>query len=144
MTAGRSSLRWDWAWATDTNLWGPLSALLTVPSHFHGPDTLWPDLHEGSRGDDVLWLQEHLARAIPAQRTTGFFAGQTRADLEAFQRSRGLAETGRTDGRTWESLLALAPVRVRWRAPGDGPLELASPMGRSGSTPRRWRPISSE
>jgi hypothetical protein len=108
---------WDWAWAADTDMWGPLSTLLTTPSHFHGPDMLWPDLHEGSHGDDVLWLQEHLARAIPGQRVTGLFAGQTRADLEAFQRSRGLQESGRTDGRTWPALLALAPVSVSWRAP---------------------------
>jgi hypothetical protein len=134
---------WDWAWATDTNMWGPLSALLTTPGHFRGPDTLWPDLHEGSHGDDVLWLQEHLARAIAAQRMTGFFAAQTRGDLEAFQRSRGLAQTGRTDGRTWAALLALAPVTVRWRAPGDGPLDRGLLIGPSRSTRRRSRPISS-
>ncbi len=132
---------WDWAWATDANMWGPLSALLTTPSHFHGPDRLWPDLREGSRGDDVLWLQEHLARVMPAQRMTGLFAGQTRADLEAFQRSRGIAETGRTDARTWEALLALVPVKVRWRVPGDGPLDRALVMSGSRSTRRASRPM---
>jgi peptidoglycan hydrolase-like protein with peptidoglycan-binding domain len=116
---------WDWAWASDTNLWGPLSTLLSTPSHFHGPDMLWPDLREGSRGDDVLWLQEHLARAIATQRMTGLFAGQTHADLQSFQRSRGLAPTGRSDGPTWKALLALPPLAPRWRAPGDGPLDRA-------------------
>ena len=112
---------WDWAWASDTHLWGPLGALLSTPTHFDGPDTLWPDLHDGSRGDDVLWLQEHLARAIGAQRLTGVFAAQTRADLESFQRSRGISPSGRTDATTWNALLALAPVAVRWRMPGGGP-----------------------
>jgi len=125
---------WDWAWATDANMWGPLSALLTKPGHFHGPDELWPDLREGSRGDDVLWLQEHLARVMPAQRMTGLFAGQTRADLEVFQRSRGLVESGRTDGKTWMALLALAPVELRWRAPGNGPRDRALVMGANRST----------
>ena len=134
---------WDWAWASDTDMWGPLSALLTTPSHFRGPDTLWPDLHEGSHGDEVLWLQEHLARAIPAQQMTGLFAAQTHADLEAFQRSRGLAQSGRTDGHTWSALLSLAPVALRWRAPGDGPLTRGWPMGASRLTLRRSQPISS-
>jgi peptidoglycan hydrolase-like protein with peptidoglycan-binding domain len=114
---------WDWAWASDTDMWGPLSSLLSTPTHFAGPDMRWPDLHEGDRGDDVLWLQEHLARAIPGQRMTGLFAGQTRADLDSFQRGRGLPESGRTDAATWTALLALAPVAPRWRAPGDGPLD---------------------
>jgi hypothetical protein len=84
---------------------------------------LWPDLRIGSRGDEVVWLQEHLARELPDQGVTGIFAGQTRADLESFQARHGLAVTGRTTGATWRALLALAPVAVRWRAPGDGPLD---------------------
>ncbi|HZL54245.1 MAG TPA: peptidoglycan-binding domain-containing protein, partial [Solirubrobacteraceae bacterium] len=64
-------------------------------------------------------------RAFPAQRMTGLFARQTRANLESFQHSRGLAQTGRSDGATWSALLALAPVEVRCRAPGDGPLDRA-------------------
>ncbi|HEY1774758.1 MAG TPA: peptidoglycan-binding domain-containing protein [Solirubrobacteraceae bacterium] len=111
---------WDWAWASHTDLWGPLSSLLTAPTHFDGPDTLWPDLRSGDRGDDVLWLQEHLARAIPAQRITGLFAAQTRADLASFQRSRGLPETGTTSGATWAALLRLAPLAPRWHSPAGG------------------------
>jgi peptidoglycan hydrolase-like protein with peptidoglycan-binding domain len=114
---------WDWAWASSRDLWGPLNTLLTTPAHFPGPDTLWPDLRVGSRGDEVLWLQEHLARELPDQGVTGIFAGQTRADLEAFQARHGIEVTGRTTAATWRALLALAPVVVRWRAPGDGPLD---------------------
>jgi peptidoglycan hydrolase-like protein with peptidoglycan-binding domain len=110
---------WDWAWTSAANMWEPLSALLTTPDHFDGPDALWPILSEGSRGDDVLWLQEHLARAIPWQRTTGLFAAQTLADLKAFQAQHGLTVTGRTDPATWEALLALAPVTIIWPPPGS-------------------------
>jgi peptidoglycan hydrolase-like protein with peptidoglycan-binding domain len=134
---------WDWAWVTDTHLWAPLSALLTTPPRFHGPDTRWPDLREGSRGDDVLWLQEHLARAFPAQRLTGLFAGQTHADLESFQRARGLAETGRTGALTWKRLLALAPVAVRWQGPGDGPIDRIEPTQIRRSTRAGLQPMIS-
>ena len=39
-----------------------------------------PRLHrtgQGSRGDPVLWMQEHLASAIPGQATTGIFDAST-------------------------------------------------------------------
>jgi hypothetical protein len=65
---------------------------------------------------------------------TGLFAGQTKADLDSFQRSRGLAETGRTDAATWTALLALAPVVLRWPAPGDRPLEREVVMRSARST----------
>lgn len=133
---------WDWAWASDTHLWGPLGALLTTPTHFAGPDRLWPDLREGSRGDDVLWLQEHLARVISAQPMTGVFAAQTRADLEAFQRSRGIPPSGRTGVATWTAVLALAPVGVRWRAPGAGPADRVAALRAKRSTPAAQQPMS--
>jgi Putative peptidoglycan binding domain len=109
---------WDWAWAAQSALWGPLSALLHAPPHFRGPDESWPVLAWGSRGDPVVWLQEHLARDYPSQGITGLFAGQTRADLAAFQARRGLDPTGRTDAATWRALLRLEPVAVAWPAPG--------------------------
>jgi peptidoglycan hydrolase-like protein with peptidoglycan-binding domain len=108
---------WDWAWATQSALWGSLGALLAAPSHFRGPDEAWPVLREGSRGDPVIWLQEHLAREDPAQRITGLFAGQTAADLGAFQARHGLAVTRRTNAATWRALLRLEPVSVVWPSP---------------------------
>jgi len=108
---------WDWAWTSQMHMWDSVDALLNTPGHFDGPDMLWPALREGYRGDEVLWLQEHLARDFPAQRITGLFAGQTLADLDAFQSQHGLAVTGETDGATWQALLELAPVTVDWPAP---------------------------
>ena len=67
----------------------------------------------------VLWLQEHLATAIPAQETTGYFGSQTLADLRSFQSAHGLPASGRTDAATWAALLALPPVAVNWT--GGGP-----------------------
>jgi hypothetical protein len=135
---------WDWAWTSASHMWSPLSALLTTPTHFDGPDALWPDLALGSRGDEVLWLQEHLARALPAQRLTGVFAAQTRADLEAFQARHGIPAGGRTNAATWRALLALEPVAVRWSAPGDGPPDRGGRLEMdAGSTSRPSRPMRS-
>jgi peptidoglycan hydrolase-like protein with peptidoglycan-binding domain len=108
---------WDWqetgagGWRT---LAAPLAPLLSVT-----PNTSLPELGKGSRGDQVLWLQEHLASAIPAQETTGNFGSQTTSDLSAFQAARGIPPSGRADAATWAALLALPPVAVNWT--GGGP-----------------------
>jgi peptidoglycan hydrolase-like protein with peptidoglycan-binding domain len=59
-------------------------------------------------------MQEHLARVLPARRTTGLFGPQTLGDLRAFQARRRLPITGRTDPATWRALLRLPVVAVSW------------------------------
>jgi len=83
------------------------------------PNTSLPELHSGSKGDQVLWMQEHLASAIEAQETTGIFGSQTAANLAAFQQAHAIAASARTDAATWAALLALQPVAVDWT--GGGP-----------------------
>jgi peptidoglycan hydrolase-like protein with peptidoglycan-binding domain len=107
---------WDWAWTSADAAWAPIHALLATPSGFAGPARGEPLLAIGAKGDDVLWMQEHLARAIPGQRITGLFGAQTRSDLRAFQARRGLSATGVTDNATWHALLAVRPVAVSWAA----------------------------
>jgi peptidoglycan hydrolase-like protein with peptidoglycan-binding domain len=108
---------WDWqetkaaGW---TALTDPLTPLSTVT-----PNLTYPELSSGSKGDQVLWMQEHLASAIATQETTGSFGAQTVADLEAFQTAHGIAPSGVTTAPTWEALLALPPVAVVWT--GSGP-----------------------
>jgi Putative peptidoglycan binding domain len=108
---------WDWQEtpASDwTALAAPLVALTSVV-----PNSSYPELTKGAKGDQVLWLQEHLATAIPTQEVTGTFATQTTANLRAFQASRSLPVTGVAEAATWQALLALAPVPVDWT--GGGP-----------------------
>ena len=108
---------WDWqetpasGWTT---LAAPLSPLTTVT-----PNTTYPELSSGSKGDPVLWMQEHLASAIPTQETTGIFGSQTLADVESFQTSHGISPSGVVEAATWQALLALPPVAVSWT--GGGP-----------------------
>jgi peptidoglycan hydrolase-like protein with peptidoglycan-binding domain len=108
---------WDWQ-ETSSSGWAslaaPLNTTLTVPQ----PELTAPLLREGARSDQVLWLQEHLASAVPGQPTTGIFESQTTANLEQFQAAHALPATGETDAGTWGALLALAPVEVSWTASG--------------------------
>jgi peptidoglycan hydrolase-like protein with peptidoglycan-binding domain len=108
---------WDWqetgaaGWST---LAAPLAPLTSVP-----PNTTYPELRSTSKGDQVLWLQEHLATAIPTQETTGYFGAQTTEDLKSFQTAHAIAPSGVAEAGTWTALLALAPVAVDWT--GGGP-----------------------
>ena len=108
---------WDWQETSATG-WSTLAAPL-APLSTVTPNTTYPELARGSRGDQVLWLQEHLAGAIPAQETTGVFGTQTTTDLESFQTAHGIAPSGVADAATWGALLALPPVEVHWT--GKGP-----------------------
>jgi hypothetical protein len=107
---------WDWQ-ETKTAGWegltSPLAPLSTVT-----PNTSYPELAKGSKGDQVLWLQEHLATAYPTQETTGNFGTQTYEDLIAFQEAHSITATGVTEAATWAALLALAPVAVDWTGAG--------------------------
>jgi len=97
-----------------TTLGVPLSTLAGVT-----PNPAWSELSQGSRGDPVLWMQEHLASAIPSQTTTGIFDSTTKVNLVQFQTTHGIAPSGHTEAATWQALLALAPVAVDWT--GKGP-----------------------
>jgi peptidoglycan hydrolase-like protein with peptidoglycan-binding domain len=108
---------WDWqeSGATDwSTLATPLAPLASVT-----PNTEYPELKKGSKGDQVLWMQEHLASAIPTQETTGVFSSETLANIEAFQTAHAIAASGVVEAATWVALLALPPVEVDWT--GSGP-----------------------
>jgi hypothetical protein len=108
---------WDWQ-ETTSGGWAALGAPLQ-PLTSVTPNTEYPELHSGSRGDQVLWLQEHLATAVPAQETTGIFGSATSANLRSFQSAHGIEPSGRATPATWQALLSLAPVAVNWT--GGGP-----------------------
>jgi peptidoglycan hydrolase-like protein with peptidoglycan-binding domain len=103
---------WDWQETSESGwrtLATPLAPLANVT-----PNTEVPELHKGSKGDQVLWLQEHLSTAIPAQEDTGTFGSQTVTNLSSFQAAHGLEPSGVATAATWSALLALPPVAVDW------------------------------
>jgi hypothetical protein len=107
---------WDWQ-ETSTAGWAALAAPL-VPEKVPQPELTSPLLKEGARGDQVLWLQEHLASAIPGQPTSGIFEATTAANLASFQTAHGIPASAETDPNTWAAVLALPPVAVHWTAAG--------------------------
>jgi len=108
---------WDWQEATPA-YWATLAQ---APAPLAGvtPNAEYPELSTGAKGDEVLWMQEHLAAAVPTQQTTGRFDAATKADVEAFQSQRAITPTGIVEAATWAALLALPPVAVNWT--GGGP-----------------------
>lgn len=108
---------WDWQ-ETPGSGWSALAAPLS-PLTSVTPSPAYTELSQGSRGDPVLWMQEHLAGAIAGQATTGIFDAPTTANLEQFQAAHGIAPSGKTEAATWQALLALPPVAVSWT--GSGP-----------------------
>jgi peptidoglycan hydrolase-like protein with peptidoglycan-binding domain len=108
---------WDWQ-ETPASGWSTLAAPL-APLTSVTPNSEYPEVRAGRKGDQVLWLQEHLASAITSQEVTGVFGSQTTANLESFQTAHGIAASGIADPATWAALLALPPVPVDWT--GGGP-----------------------
>ncbi len=108
---------WDWQ-ETGASGWSSLAAPL-APLTTVVPNTTYPELSKGSKGDQVLWMQEHLASAVATQETTGTFGSQTTTNLEAFQTAHGIPASGVAEAATWTALLALPAVAVDWT--GGGP-----------------------
>jgi hypothetical protein len=104
---------WSWQAASDAT-WTALAD--PDPPATAIADPGWPELQLKSKGDEVVWLQEHLASADPAVPVDGTFGSQTDRSLRAFQTARGLPPTGLTDTATWQALLALPVRAVDWTA----------------------------
>jgi hypothetical protein len=109
---GSAGLSW-WSWQhTTPSGWATLNQPAPPPAGV--PDPGYPALGRGAKGDEVLWLQQHLRSADPAVQVTGTLDAATDRALRAFQTARGLAVTGTTDPATWEAVLRLGASSVRW------------------------------
>lgn len=132
-----------WSWQeTRGKEWGALrarSALRPLAGYRHSLEH--PLLKRGSKGDMVVWAQQHLKAAGALLPVTGFFGPRTRAAVRAFERSRGLPVDGQLDTDTWEELLRLEPEPVRWAArPARGANASAVRAGESGASASRRAP----
>ena len=106
---GSSGLSW-WSWQASTDRgWNAVGAPIQ-PLTDTQPSQDWPLLKKDSKGDETLWMQQHLASADPTTPTSGTFDAATDTALRNFQTQRGLPVTGTTDAATWQALLALAPA----------------------------------
>jgi hypothetical protein len=113
---GQEPSWWDWQETTGP-LWGALGATISGPVLGYQPLVLQPILKRRSSGDLVVWAQEHLrAAGQPQLPVTGVFGKQTNAAVRSFQSTHGLPVDGVIGTSTWQSLLTVEPVRVRWSA----------------------------
>jgi hypothetical protein len=109
---GAQGLSW-WSWqATDTSHWSVLGE--PAPAASSEPDPGWPALGKGARGDEVIWLQEHLTATYPSVTVTGKFDAATITAVQAIQTANGIAVTGTTDASTWAAALKLPFTAVDW------------------------------
>jgi hypothetical protein len=127
---------WDYAWTSVDSVWSGILGFYTSVAAVQPLG--YPLLSPGSNGDDVVRLQELLARVFPYQRVTGTFGSETRADLDRFQAIHGLYQSGSTDAATWRALLTLRPVSQSWVA-GSSPDTGGAPIGRGGRGARSRR-----
>ncbi|MCW2984609.1 MAG: Peptidoglycan-binding domain 1 protein [Conexibacter sp.] len=111
---GAQGVSW-WSWqATDDAHWNVLDE--AAPAASVEPDPGWPALGKGAKGDEVVWLQEHLTATYPDVTVTGKLDTATIAAVKAIQTANGIAVTGTTDASTWQVALKLPFTAVDWTA----------------------------
>ena len=125
---------WDWQ-ETTRKQWRALGGEVdkAVPG-VRSRDSDYPELRRGSKGDLVVWAQEHLRGTGAQLGVTGLFARNTYRAVKRFQRAHGLLADGVIGARTWRKLLRVKPAMVDWSSKRHGPGKLA-PV-RAPATPR--------
>jgi Putative peptidoglycan binding domain len=109
---GSAGLSW-WSWqSASVATWSAIAAPAPGPVPLTDPG--WPALDKGAKGDEVVWLQQHLASAYPTLAVDGDFGSATQIALQSFQASRGLPVSGVTDPATWQAVLTLPLHPVAW------------------------------
>ena len=111
---GATGVSW-WSWQETTGReWGVLAKRV---GRMRGvqPSLELPLIKKGSKGDLVVWAQEHLIAAGQSDLpVTGIFASRTGAAVAAFQQQNGLLADGMIGTDTWHKLLDYTPVTVEW------------------------------
>lgn len=125
---GSQGLSW-WSWQhADAATW---TALATPPPAAAAiPEPGWPALARGSKGDQVVWLQEHLRPTYPTVPIDGVFGSSTADAVSAVQTAHGLPATGQTDADTWAQVLALPMQSQDWVAEPHGTTATAASVRR--------------
>jgi hypothetical protein len=105
---------WDWQ-ETPSALWASLGSATAALTGFT-PTTAMPALKAGAKGDQIVWLQEHLKTGDPGLKVDGQFGSSTTTAVKAFQTIQGLPSTGVMDVPTWNAVLAVEPTMQIWNS----------------------------
>jgi hypothetical protein len=107
-------LSW-WSWqATTSTGWSALAKDLAPVSTARGPSPVAPTLSRGSKGDMVVWAQQHLLAAKKSVKVNGVFDTRTLNAVKSFQRDKHVGVSGRIDVPTWQKLLKRAAAKIQW------------------------------
>jgi peptidoglycan DL-endopeptidase CwlO len=135
---GAGGVSW-WSWQeTNAREWNALAgSVARVPgfraSYAH-PVLARTRARAGiSRGDLVVWAQEHLVAAGQSVRVNGIFGAGTFAAVKAFQAANGLRVDGVVGTLTWRALLQHQPVRIRWAAASSSAAATSATSARRGA-----------
>jgi peptidoglycan hydrolase-like protein with peptidoglycan-binding domain len=110
---GSSGVSW-WSWQASTDRgWQAIGAPSQPLTDGTQPSQDWPLLKLGSKGDETLWMQQHLKTSDPTTPTSGSFDAATDTAVRNFQAQRGIPVSGTTDAATWQALLAFAPTAAK-------------------------------
>ncbi len=125
---------WDWQ-ETSRKGWRALGKKIDKGvSGVHRPRG-YPTLGKGSRGDLVVWAQEHLKGAGEKLRVNGVYSRSTVRAVKGFQRSKRLAVDGKIGAETWRPLLAQRPKMVDWSSRSRSKAGPVAAAPRSASLP---------
>jgi len=107
-----------WSWQeTNGQEWGALGADSALrPVAGYRQEVVHPLLKRKSKGDLVVWAQQHLVGAGADLPVTGFFGPKTARAVREFKEAHGLPANGVVDTDTWNALLAYTPYRPSWAA----------------------------
>jgi hypothetical protein len=128
LSYGSFGVSW-WSWQeTSKKQW---RALKGRPRSYGTAAVLWPTLRQGSKGDLVVWAQEHLVGSGQVIPVTGNFLAGTATAVRNFQTFHGLPVTGVIDAATWPALLAQPAASVPWGTAGYSPARRFGARGAS-------------
>jgi peptidoglycan hydrolase-like protein with peptidoglycan-binding domain len=109
---GAGGLSW-WSWQASSDAgWATLAQPAPPPAAIADPG--YPALGKGAKGDEVIWLQEHLTSTYPTVTVTGRLDDATVAALQDVQTKNGIPVTGTTDPATWQHILTMPLTPVDW------------------------------
>jgi len=120
---GAPGMSW-WSWQSASSAgWSAIAP--PEPATVVPPPVSNPVLKSGSKGDVVLWAQEHLESAGQAVTTTGTYDAATVSAVSNFQTANGLPVTGQVDAATWPALLRYQPAAVSWTSKSSARASIA-------------------
>ena len=111
----------------------PVNSLLPIVGQPVGPSLLTRTVGPGSRGDEVMQLQQFLNGRLdppPGLPDHGFYDEATLVAVKAFQRASGITPNGKVTSKTWFKLLFGG--RVAWP---DQPKKTHAPYASSSKHP---------